>query len=251
MVTPSKPPGGRLIASWARTTRCHGATELSDLSEQPTHTETEAVHSHPRHTGHGWFDLIAAVTALAISAISLYVGIEHADTTRQLVAANSWPILQAGLNYDAFLPSGDGVFSGPVIENGGVGPAKIESFVLIYDGKPQRSYGDFLRSCCGFDGSNPGWGARMMPRGLGEGLVAGTILRPGSTIDVLQVRAPTHGEMGFLDAFNKAMTKVSYRACYCSVFDQCWTSDLHTLHPTSVKTCPADASGDTQPSILQ
>ena len=166
------------------------------------------------------------------------------------MAANSWPVLQAGLNYNSYLPSGDGIFSGPVIENGGVGPAKIESFVLIYDGKPQKSYGDFLRSCCGFNGSSPEWGARMMPKGLGEGLVAGTILRPGSTIEVLEVRASAHGEMSFIDAFNRAMTKVSYSACYCSVFDQCWTSNLRTLHPTPVKACPADVSGSTQRDLL-
>ena len=145
---------------------------MSGSSEQPTHTEAEAVHPHPRHTGHGWFDLIAAVTALVISAVSLFVGIEHADTTRQLVAANSWPILQVGMNYNSYLPSGDGIFSGPQIKNGGVGAAKIESFVLIYDGKPQRSYGDFLRSCCGLDVSDPSWAPRMMPKGLGENLVA-------------------------------------------------------------------------------
>jgi hypothetical protein len=28
------------------------------------------------------------------------------------------------------------------------------------------------------------------------------------------------------------------RVCYCSVFDECWLSDLHTLHPQAVAQCP-------------
>ena len=29
------------------------------------------------------------------------------------------------------------------------------------------------------------------------------------------------------------------RVCYCSVFDECWLSDLKTMNPPQVKSCPA------------
>ncbi|HUJ52846.1 MAG TPA: hypothetical protein VLX08_04785 [Steroidobacteraceae bacterium] len=35
-----------------------------------------------------------------------------------------------------------------------------------------------------------------------------------------------------------ALGSIVMRACYCSVFDECWLSDLRTLHPPRLKECP-------------
>jgi hypothetical protein len=43
--------------------------------------------------------------------------------------------------------------------------------------------------------------------------------------------------IGLADRFATAYGRVKMRACYCSVFDECWISDLETLHPQAVKQC--------------
>ncbi|HTR23472.1 MAG TPA: hypothetical protein VMI10_05765 [Terriglobales bacterium] len=45
-------------------------------------------HTHARHTGLPWIDLILAGSAIFISVVSLIVSIHHGRTMEQLVAAN-------------------------------------------------------------------------------------------------------------------------------------------------------------------
>jgi hypothetical protein len=41
--------------------------------------------------------------------------------------------------------------------------------------------------------------------------------------------------------FNDALRELSFRACFCSVFDECWTTTLVSIRATAVKMCPARA----------
>jgi hypothetical protein len=62
-----------------------------------------------------------------------------------MVQTSSWPFLQA--IYTSFS-------SGSVnlaVFNAGVGPAKLETFQLLYKGKAVRSVHDLLASCCAAD----------------------------------------------------------------------------------------------------
>lgn len=45
-------------------------------------------HSHVRHTGLPWLDLILAGSAIFISVVSLIISIHHGHTMEKLVAAN-------------------------------------------------------------------------------------------------------------------------------------------------------------------
>ena len=36
---------------------------------------------------------------------------------------------------------------------------------------------------------------------------------------------------------NRERFRMRFRACYCSVFDECWTSDLVTVSPEPVAQC--------------
>src|ERR1700733_15059033 len=118
---------------------------MSPSSEPPVQTGPDEIHAHPRHTGARWFDLVLALSAIFISAVSLVVAIEHGRTERDLVAANSWPFLRAMLNNGY----NDGRDVAIGLSNGGVGPAKLKSLEVFYDGTPVSSSYDLLRRCCG------------------------------------------------------------------------------------------------------
>jgi hypothetical protein len=115
------------------------------VSEAPVEAGVDEVQPVPRRTGRPNFDAIVAVTAIFISAVSLYLAIEHGKTERDLVAANVWPFPRAILSngYDDKGSTAVGV------SNGGGGPAKIRSFELFYRGQPVSSGLDLLRKCCG------------------------------------------------------------------------------------------------------
>ena len=94
------------------------------MSEVPVDTGAGDITPAPRRTGGKHFDVVIAVAAIFISAVSLFVAIQHGKTERDLVAANVWPFPRAILSngYDNNHSIAIGV------SNGGVGPAKISSF---------------------------------------------------------------------------------------------------------------------------
>ncbi len=202
------------------------------------------MHAHPRHVGHRWLDLILALTAVFISAVSLYVAIEHGETERalveanaQLVEANSWPFLQMEGSYS---DTRDTIVR---ITNAGIGPAKLESLEVLLDGKPVHTVTALLETCCGIS-KDKAERHRQLPGGLPINTLSHEVLRPGQSNELIRLPAPHTGTDGSDDGtpllglrFMAASHRISYRACYCSVFDKCWISDLVSLQPKPVPHC--------------
>jgi len=201
------------------------------LSEPPVHVNADGVHPEPRHTGDRLFDLVVGISAIAISVISLFVAIEHGHVERQLVAANSWPFVEAGSSNAT--PTGEWRVSFELI-NAGVGPAKLETFELFYDGRPMASEKNLIARCCS---SGP-----PAPAGAWHGLSDNGIqvLRPGQIFEILSFSRTPENEV-YWQRLNEARNHISFRGCYCSVLDECWVNDLQGLKPTPVKVCPKPA----------
>ena len=111
--------------------------------EDPPVTPLE-VTGHPKHTGRFWFDFAAASAAIFISVVSLVVAMTGEQTQRELLAASSWPFLQAEELRDAGINGVDVI----KVRNEGVGPAKVFTFEVFYDGHPSNNAYDLLHSCC-------------------------------------------------------------------------------------------------------
>jgi hypothetical protein len=205
-------------------------TRTADMSLD---VETHA-HAHGHKTGHNWVDMTVAFSALFVSVVSLGVAIMHgrtmenmAEANARLVAANSWPFLSYGAGTSAI----EGV---PTVHmrvwNTGVGPAKIESAELIWKGVAYRSDEDFLRACCNFDPASAKFDSDLLPN---------EVMRAGQNSDFLGF-SKSANPMVF-DALRRAMLSRDLQliVCYCSIFDECWKSDLNTLSlsPARVKSC--------------
>lgn len=173
-----------------------------------------------------WIELFVGLAALAVSGISLWVGVRTEQANEDMVAATTWPVLQYGssdLN-DSRQPE-----IKLLITNGGVGPAKLMTLEMFYRGKPMSGPDMLLAACCG--GANP------QGAGILEYTANGTLIRPGEERDFLRVIdiPQTRPLMAKLETVRNAL---SFRACYCSVLNRCWISDLTTLDPMPVKVCP-------------
>jgi hypothetical protein len=215
---------------------------LSDRQAAETRGNTEGanldveVHTpHAHRTGHHWIDMTVAVAAVFISVVSLAVAILHgrtmermAEENARLVAANSWPFVQYGAGW----ATTDGVTKVHMqVFNSGVGPAKIESAELIWKGVAYRGSREFLEACCGFDptsGTPPD----------SDGFV-GYVMRAGSNSRFLEFSK--QADPAVFAALQQAVLSgdLQLNVCYCSIFDQCWQSDLTTLSlkPTQVEAC--------------
>jgi hypothetical protein len=204
------------------------------MSEPPIHVSAEGAHAHPRHIGQRWLDLAIALSAIFISLVSLVVAIEHGKTERDLVAANSWPFLR-GILSNSMGASGGEVVLGA--SNGGVGPAKVRSFEVFYRGQPVSSGPDLLRRCCGLS-SGPVEATHQL-NGYRYSIIDDTVLRPGENNIVVDLKGGADAVV--LQRFRGAVSQVTYRACYCSILDECWVSDLMSLRVQPVKACSPPA----------
>ena len=179
-------------------------------------------YGQPPRTGRFWFDMLAAMAAIVISVVSLVVALRGEKTQHGLLSANAWPYLE--LSKDE-LSAEDKLD----VENEGVGPAKIYSFEVFYQGQPVESERDLLKRCCGYTPSVDG--------PVGYGSVDGNVLRPGEHILSLYVKPKAPDEETFR-RFTAAMKDLTFRGCYCSILDECWVSDLQSLQQTPVASCP-------------
>lgn len=205
------------------------------MSEVPVDAGIGEVTPAPKRTGRPHFDAIVSIAAIFISAVSLYVAIEHGKTERDLVAANVWPFPRAILSNGYDLKSSIAIG----VSNGGVGPAKIQSYELFYRGQPVTSGLDLLRKCCGLAGGQAAVKAAF-PVGTYNSIVDNTVLRPGEDNPVLRVpRSPGAAAITDQLAQVSVLTKITFRVCYCSVLDQCWISDLRSTRTQPVRQCTA------------
>jgi len=195
--------------------------------------ETHVAH-HGHKTGHNWVDMVVAFSALFISVVSLGVAILHghtmesmANANARLVAANSWPFL----SYGAGTNTVDGVTSIHMrVHNTGVGPAKVESAELVWKGVAYRGGTEFLSACCGHDPA-------LLD--FDSDLLSNMVLRAGLNIEFLGFKKSTNPAV--FAALQRAILSrdLQLNVCYCSIFDECWKSNLTTLSlkPEQVQAC--------------
>jgi len=95
-----------------------------------------------------WTESVLSIFAIIIAAISLWIAIDTERTNRQLVAEAAWPFLQT---YHSTFAEGQQAIS-LYIANAGVGPAKVETLEVFWNGKPYGSSAELMKACCGLGG---------------------------------------------------------------------------------------------------
>jgi len=196
--------------------------------------EQDAAH-FPHHTGRRWLDLTLALAAMSVSLISLFVAVHHGHVMNRLVAANSWPFLTYGTtNQD---PQGNPRITLKV-ENAGVGPARIETFEVWWRDEPIGSPEELLARCCMPDPRVQLDPSAARALHLSIGLVAPSVLRAGDAQPFLSLEQ-TQDNADIWHRLDAARMQIKMRACYCSVFDECWQADLRDTNAQDVEACPA------------
>src|SRR5262249_21221808 len=150
-----------------------------------------------------------------------------AEANAALVKANSWPLIEytTGSKTDA----GEPVITIGLV-NGGVGPAKLETFEVFWNGQPVRNDRELLAMCCGL---KPGMlpsiadahgdqaeAERIAKTSLGSSDLAHRVMvaREGKsflTLPLSDRSAPV------FDKLLAERERIEMRVCYCSVFDEC------------------------------
>lgn len=176
-----------------------------------------------------------ALGVLCLSAGSLYVAFHTGHTMEKLVAQNerlvqaqSMPMLQYqhGNVNDAGERSLD--FT---ITNVGSGPARVVWVKLKSDGREFPEWQTFVNSL------DTGAGDQIR---LLTNFIAQTTLSAGEERMVLSWAYPEgEGAQSQWRRLDSARFEATVEGCYCSVFDQCWTSNMTADIPQEVTSCEA------------
>lgn len=181
-------------------------------------------HHHHHHTGRRWLDVALGLSAIAISVISLFVAVHHGQTMEKMVAASTWPYVDFAFS----TTNADGEEHGSLtLMNSGVGPAKIESFEIFYQGKPLANGRELLTTCCQAPGE---------PRpGFYSSTVTDRVLPARENIVLFIQGEPfTPAQSQRLRAI---LPKLTARICYCSVLQECWVRKTEAPRPEPVEAC--------------
>jgi hypothetical protein len=191
----------------------------------------EESHSHDHHTGLPWVDLIVAGSAIFISIVSLIVSIHHGRIMEKLVAANEKQVEASTL---PILRFGTGNVADNTkavhfdLRNGGTGPAIIEWLRVKWNGQATSGPGDLLDRCCrkGLQQTLSVW----------RNVASGMTIPAGQSETIFQFRAAGADAEMYRLLDTEARFKIEAESCYCSVLDECWTTDF-TVRPHKVTAC--------------
>lgn len=192
----------------------------------------ETAHHAERHKSHiPWFDICMAVAVLVVSLGSLYVALHTGHTmealvqqNQRLVRAQSTPILQYshGNNID-----GERALYFQ-IKNVGTGPGRIAWARITHAGKTYDTWRDFAFASVEGLTFLPFDTAPIAPTVLSAGEER-MFMRWAKDDNALSSRA--------WDRVERSRFEAQAEACYCSVFDECWISNMNADVPRPVESC--------------
>jgi hypothetical protein len=175
-------------------------------------------------------DITLAVSAVFISLVSLFLAIQHGRVMERMVEASTWAFVTVDF------ANADPVTFEPhtrlVMVNKGVGPAKIESLELFYNGAAVPGPRTLLDAIL-----KPGAAGRT--HGFVISDIHGIVLSAKEELDFLDFKVAAYTPDEY-KALALAMPRLDFKVCYCSVLDECSTVDTreHARHPVTVKSCP-------------
>ena len=165
---------------------------------------------------------LISVAALALSVLALFVSVLEVSAMRDEQRIQVWPYVEVNTRYNA-----DGY--AVIATNKGIGPARIRTAELTFDGEPVESLDE------------------LIVRTLGE--------EDAFSYELYRANDPARSVMSADESAQlfavpwedrtRRLTqiwhdRISVTLCYCSVYDECWQSTLNGGEPEPVENCPSE-----------
>ncbi len=172
-------------------------------------------------------DRLTSVAAIIAAMAAVCIAVYEAHIEREQQKKSVWPYLmqdnsRADQAYWRF------------VENVGLGPALVRSFEIrvgdsVYgNGNEKTVWRKVVKALTGSDT------AHFLYTNLGNG----SVLRQGQRTDVLKIPPGPAA-----DSFFQHRGQLHTKACYCSLYGDCWIADSEHEGPRSVGSCPKEEPG--------
>ena len=168
-------------------------------------------------------EMLVGVSAVIIGLCALGVSLYETSLMRSEQRAAVVPILELGrsYNYSTRDPSRNRLSF--IAENVGIGPARVIDFRVTIDGELYTTWGAAMGTLAGAED-------RIS---YSMSTINGRTIPPDRRIEMFKLSDLEH-----LEAILEGFERVDFAACYCSVFDECWTTKMSTFGASeSVEGC--------------
>lgn len=147
---------------------------------------------------------LVALSAIFISTATLFVYIYQAGIMQKQLRTAVWPHIEWLKSVNS-----NGLYL--EVQNKGIGPARVKKVNLYLDDKPVADLTEMFQVLT--DSSFAEY--------FGYSIVEGRVMGPGESIIAFEI---ADGEMGKRIWEALKARNFRYTICYCSVYDECWTS---------------------------
>ena len=154
-------------------------------------------------------EMVVGISAVLIGVCALVVSIYETRLMRQQQQAAVLPILELGRSHYVTGEDEDRWRLSLHTTNVGIGPARVLDFRVTVDGEPQRTWGAAMQALLGVDHEVR----------YGHSSINGRTL-PADREIVMFDLSDERLAPSIIDQFDR----LDFVACYCSVFDECWTA---------------------------
>jgi len=165
--------------------------------------------------------------ALTVSIFALAIGAWQTRLMQGQARASVWPHLSNGYTYNSNVDTDGFIWH---VDNNGVGPARLQSVVLMLDGKPMKHWRDVLLAL-GFEGQFH----------LSTSSLAGEVIPPSLNRETA-IAAIRVNQRDVAIAFKNAIDRFKMEICYCSVYDDCWIAHWQQSKVDPVASCDVAAA---------
>lgn len=185
-----------------------------------------------------WFHIAVAASMVLSTLSAVYSSMKTSAAMQalvkensRLVLASSTPLLQLmSSNYDGNKPS-----LSFKVTNDGNGPARIVWFEMKSEGRLIKSMREEVRG----DAKE----ATPLSLYITTSTIAPRLISPGNSVTLFAWDQPAASDTAAQKLWQQfdrqGRGKISVEACYCSVLDACWISDLDGDIPKPVERCEA------------
>lgn len=169
---------------------------------------------------------VLALVGIFLGSVALYAALNESDAVRKQLQASVWPHVEITRFYNGV---GGAERVDYIVTNSGIGPARIVSVKVRFDGVEQQSWREIVR--------------RLTERsevGISNDDIAATVIPAGRQVVMMSVTEEFGGleaTRGLRDAYDQQ--RLTIEICYCSVFDECWVRMADAHNATPIARCPA------------
>ena len=159
-------------------------------------------------------EMLVGISAVVIGLCALGVSMYETSLMREEQRAAVMPILELGRSFNVSASDPSKNRFALLAQNVGIGPARVLDFKVMVDGKPQLTWGATMRALTEAD--------QRISHSMS--VINGRTIPPDKTVRIFELK-----DMNFLEEILEENERLEFEACYCSIFNECWTTKNTTF----------------------